>query len=416
MTKICDMTKQHRPWGYHSPTGEPKVDWELQPETLAVRAGLARSGFGETGEALYLTSGFTYASAEEAADSFSGDTDHFVYSRFNNPTVAMFETRLAALEGAEAAMATASGMAAMFASVASVVAKGDRVVASFAMFSSCYVVLSEILPKWGVEVEFVHGNNKADWEKALAKPTKVVFVETPSNPMLEIIDLRMVSELAHNAGAIVIVDNIMASPVLQRPLELGADVVVYSTTKHIDGQGRTLGGAILGSREYMTDHLEQFIRHTGPAMSPFTAWTVLKSLETLTMRVTRMSDSALAIAEFLSKHNLIKQVRYPFLASHPGYEIASAQMSGGGTTIGIELNKSPEEVFEFLNALQVIDISNNLGDSKSLITHPASSTHRRVGEEIRAQMGISDSLVRLSVGLEHPTDLIKDLEQSLGKL
>lgn len=410
------MTKQHRPWGYHSPTGEPKVDWELQPETLAVRAGLARSGFGETGEALYLTSGFTYASAEEAADSFSGDTDHFVYSRFNNPTVAMFETRLAALEGAEAAMATASGMAAMFASVASVVAKGDRVVASFAMFSSCYVVLSEILPKWGVEVEFVHGNNKADWEKALAKPTKVVFVETPSNPMLEIIDLRMVSELAHNAGAIVIVDNIMASPVLQRPLELGADVVVYSTTKHIDGQGRTLGGAILGSREYMTDHLEQFIRHTGPAMSPFTAWTVLKSLETLTMRVTRMSDSALAIAEFLSKHNLIKQVRYPFLASHPGYEIASAQMSGGGTTIGIELNKSPEEVFEFLNALQVIDISNNLGDSKSLITHPASSTHRRVGEEIRAQMGISDSLVRLSVGLEHPTDLIKDLEQSLGKL
>ena len=416
MTKICDMTKQHRPWGYHSPTGEPKVDWELQPETLAVRAGLARSGFGETGEALYLTSGFTYASAEEAADSFSGDTDHFVYSRFNNPTVAMFETRLAALEGAEAAMATASGMAAMFASVASVVAKGDRVVASFAMFSSCYVVLSEILPKWGVEVEFVHGNNKADWEKALAKPTKVVFVETPSNPMLEIIDLRMVSELAHNAGAIVIVDNIMASPVLQRPLELGADVVVYSTTKHIDGQGRTLGGAILGSREYMTDHLEQFIRHTGPAMSPFTAWTVLKSLETLTMRVTRMSDSALAIAEFLSKHNLIKQVRYPYLASHPGYEIASAQMSGGGTTIGIELNKSPEEVFEFLNALQVIDISNNLGDSKSLITHPASSTHRRVGEEIRAQMGISDSLVRLSVGLEHPTDLIKDLEQSLGKL
>ncbi len=416
MTKICIVTKQHRPWGYHSPAGDSQVEWELQPETLAVRAGLARSGFGETGEALFLTSGFTYASAEEAANSFSGDTDHFVYSRFNNPTVAMFESRLAALEGAEAAMATASGMAAMFASVASVVAKGDRVVASFAMFSSCYVVLSEILPKWGVEVEFVHGNKKSDWEKALTKPTKVVFVETPSNPMLEIIDLRMVSELAHNSGAMLIVDNIMASPVLQRPLELGADVVVYSTTKHIDGQGRTLGGAIVGSHEYMANHLEQFIRHTGPAMSPFTAWTVLKSLETLSMRVNRMSDSALAIAEFLSNHNLIRQVRYPFLKSHPGYEIASAQMSGGGTTIGIELNQSPEKVFEFLNALQVIDISNNLGDSKSLITHPASSTHRRVGEEIRAQMGISDSLVRLSVGLEHAIDLIRDLEQSLAKL
>jgi O-succinylhomoserine sulfhydrylase len=410
------MTKQHRPWGYHSPIGEPGVDWQLHPETLAVRAGLARSGFNETGEAMYLTSGFTYSSADEAAAAFSGDTDHFVYSRFNNPTVAMFENRMAALEGAEAAMATASGMAAMFAAVASVVAKGDRVVASFAMFSSCYVVLSEILPKWGVEVEFVHGNDQADWEKALSKPTKVVFVETPSNPMLEIIDLKMVSTLAHNAGAIVIVDNIMASPVLQKPLELGADVVMYSTTKHIDGQGRTLGGIVLGSQDYVSNYLEQFIRHTGPAMSPFTAWTVLKSLETLTMRVNRMNDSAFTIAKFLADHKLIKQIRYPFLAEHPGHEIAKSQMSGGGTTIGIELVQSSADVFKFLNALQVIDISNNLGDSKSLITHPASSTHRRVGEEIRAKMGISDSLVRLSVGLEHPTDLIQDLEQALAKI
>jgi len=410
------MTKQHRPWGYHSPVGDPVVDWKLHPETLAVRAGLARSGFNETGEAMYLTSGFTYSSADEAAAAFSGDTDHFVYSRFNNPTVAMFENRMAALEGAEAAMATASGMAAMFASVASVVAKGDRVVASFAMFSSCYVVLSEILPKWGVEVEFVHGNDQLVWEAALSKPTKVVFVETPSNPMLEIVDLKMVSTLAHNAGAILIVDNIMASPVLQKPLELGADVVMYSTTKHIDGQGRTLGGIVLGSQEYVSNHLEQFIRHTGPAMSPFTAWTVLKSLETLSMRVNRMNDSAFAIAKFLADHKLIKQVRYPFLANHPGHEIAKAQMSGGGTTIGIELVKPTADVFKFLNALQVIDISNNLGDSKSLITHPASSTHRRVGEEIRAKMGISDSLVRLSVGLEHPTDLIQDLEQALAKI
>lgn len=410
------MTKQHRPWGYHSPEGQPKIDWDLHPETLAVRAGLARSGFGETGEALYITSGFTYSSVEEAANSFSGDTDHFVYSRFNNPTVAMFEQRLAALEGAEAAMATASGMAAMFASIASVVAKGDRVVASFAMFSSCYVVLSEILPKWGVEVEFVRGNNQSDWEKALAKPTKLVFIETPSNPMLEIIDLRMVCELAHESGAIVVVDNIMASPVLQKPLELGADVVIYSTTKHIDGQGRTLGGVVLGSREYMSNHLEQFLRHTGPAMSPFTAWTVLKSLETLSMRVNRMTSSAFAIAEYLNSHKHIKQVRYPFLENHPGFEIAKNQMSGGGTTIGIELSKPEDHVFKFLNELQVVDISNNLGDSKSLITHPASSTHRRVGEEIRAQMGISNSLVRLSVGLEHPEDLIKDLEQALSKI
>jgi O-succinylhomoserine sulfhydrylase len=277
-------------------------------------------------------------------------------------------------------------------------------------------VLSEILPRWGVEVEFVHGNELADWEAALSKPTKVVFVETPSNPMLEIIDLKMVSTLAHNAGAILIVDNIMASPVLQKPLEFGADVVVYSTTKHIDGQGRTLGGAILGSKEYVSEYLEQFVRHTGPAMSPFTAWTVLKSLETLSMRVNRMNDSALTIAKFLAEHKLIKQLRYPFLTNHPGHQVALAQMSGGGTTIGIELAVAEPAVFKFLNSLQVIDISNNLGDSKSLITHPASSTHRRVGEEIRAKMGISNSLVRLSVGLEHPTDLIQDLEQALTKI
>jgi O-succinylhomoserine sulfhydrylase len=410
------MSKQNRPWGYHSPAASPKIGWELHPETLAVRAGLARSGFNETAEAMYLTSGFTYSSAAEAAAAFSGDTDHFVYSRFNNPTVAMFENRMAALEGAEAAMATASGMAAMFASVAAVVEKGDRVVASFAMFSSCYVVLSEILPKWGVEVEFVHGNDQAAWEVALNKPAKVVFVETPSNPMLEIIDLKMVSELAHNAGAILIVDNIMASPVLQKPLELGADVVVYSTTKHIDGQGRTLGGVVLGSAAYMTDHLEQFLRHTGPAMSPVTAWTVLKSLETLAMRVNRMNESALTIANFLTNHKLIKQVRHPFLPNHPGYEIAKSQMTGGGTTIGIELTRSASDVFKFLDQLQIIDISNNLGDSKSLITHPASSTHRRVGEEIRAKMGISDSLVRLSVGLEHSADLIQDLDQALNQI
>jgi O-succinylhomoserine sulfhydrylase len=376
---------------------------------------LARSGFGETGEAMYLTSGFTYDSAEQAAAAFADETDHFLYSRFDNPTVAMFERRLAEIEGAEACKATASGMAAMFASVACLVSAGDRVVASMAMFSSCYVVLTEILPKWGVETILVEGNDEAEWAKALAGGAKVVFIESPSNPLMEIVDIRMVSDLAHKVGATVIVDNVMASPVLQSPLKLGADVIMYSATKHIDGQGRVLGGAVLGSEAYINEQLKPFIRHTGPSMSAFNAWVLLKSLETLTMRVERMTSNALAIAEALEAHPKVDSVKYPFLKSHKSYEVAKKQMSGGGSMVAITFNATAEQTFKFMNALQVIDISNNLGDSKSLATHPATTTHKRLGPEVRAKAGITDGTVRLSVGLENVEDLLKDLRQALDK-
>ena len=410
------MTQRNQPWGYQNPGEGQAPDWELHPETTAVRGGLMRSGFGETGEALYLSSGFTYDSAEQAASAFREDTDHFLYSRFDNPTVAMFEQRLAAIEGAEACKATASGMAAMFASVASIVKSGDRVVASLAMFSSCFVVLNEILPKWGVTTVLVEGTNQDDWAAALSEPTAVVFIETPSNPLMEIVDIEMVSKLAHQVGATVIVDNVMASPVLQSPLKLGADVVMYSATKHIDGQGRVLGGAVLGSADYINNTLKPFIRHTGPSMSAFNAWVLLKSLETLTMRVEKMNASAQIIAERLESHPAIKSICYPFLKSHAQHELAKKQMRGGGTTLAIEFALPQEQVFAVMDALRVIDISNNLGDSKSLMTHPASTTHRRLGPETQAKMGITASTVRLSVGLENVDDLLKDLESALNSL
>ena len=400
-------------WGYQPRPEREKPDWEINPQTAAVREGLARSGFGETSEALYLTSGFTYTSAQEALDSFTDETDHFVYSRFHNPTVAMFEKRLAAIEGAEHCVATGSGMAAMFASLACLVEAGDHVVASAAMFSSCHVVITEILPKWGVTFELVKANDKAAWEKALSRPTKAVFIETPSNPLMEIVDIRFVSDLAHKVGATVIVDNVMASPVLQKPLELGADVVMYSATKHIDGQGRVLAGALLGSFSYIYEKLIPFIRHTGPSLSPFSAWVLVKSLETMEMRVMRMSENAQAIAEFLEGRKEIKSVRYPGLASHPDHAVIKKQMKAGGTTIGIEFAGSQKDAFKFMDALRVIDISNNLGDSKTLITHPSSTTHRRLSPAIQAEMGITPSVVRLSVGLEHIDDLLKDITQAL---
>ena len=346
----------------------------------------------------------------------SDEIDHYLYGRFANPTIAMFENRLAALEGAESCIATGSGMSAMFASVACLVEKGDRVVASASMFSSCHVVLTEFLPKWGITTELVKGNNRADWERALSQPTKAVFIETPSNPLMDIVDIKMVSEIAHKVGATVIVDNVMASPIYQKPLELGADVVMYSTTKHIDGQGRVLGGAVLGSAKYITEQFQPFIRHTGPALSPFNAWVMVKSLETMQMRVERMNSNAQAVAEFLEQNAKIKAVRYPGLKSHPQHQLAMNQMHGaGGTTIGIEFKGDKQSAFKFMNALRVIDISNNLGDSKSLITHPASTTHRRLAPEVQADMGITESTLRLSVGLEHESDLIKDLKQALAK-
>ena len=401
-------------WGYHEHPKRREPEWVVHPQTSAVREGLARSGFGETSEALYLNSGFTYTDSQEAADAFTDQTDHFLYSRFHNPTVAMFEKRLAAIEGAEHCVATASGMAAMFASLACIFEAGDHIVASAAMFSSCHVVITEILPKWGVTYELVKANDKAGWEKALSKKVKAVFIETPSNPLLEIVDIRFVSDLAHKVGATVIVDNVMASPVLQKPLELGADVVMYSATKHIDGQGRVLAGAILGSFSYIYEKLIPFVRHTGPTLSAFNAWVLVKSLETMELRVSRMSESAQAIAEFLEGHPKIKSVRYPGLPSHPDFELAKKQMSAGGTTIGIEFAGSQREAFTFMDALCVIDISNNLGDSKSLITHPASTTQRRLSPEDQLKMGITPSVLRLSVGLEHVGDLIKDLDQALS--
>jgi O-succinylhomoserine sulfhydrylase len=326
----------------------------------------------------------------------------------------MFEKRLAAIEGAEHCVATGSGMSAMFASLACIVEAGDHIVASAAMFSSCHVVITEILPKWGITYELVKANDKAAWQKALSKPTKAVFIETPSNPLLEIVDIKFVSDLAHQVGATVIVDNVMASPVLQKPLELGADVVMYSATKHIDGQGRVLAGALLGSFSYIYENLIPFTRHTGPTLSAFNAWVLVKSLETMEMRVTRMSENAQAIAEFLEGRKEIKSVRYPGLSSHPDYEVIKKQMKSGGTTIGIEFAGTQKDAFKFMDSLKVIDISNNLGDSKSLITHPASTTHRRLTPEVQLEMGITPSVLRLSVGLEHIDDLLKDLSQALN--
>jgi len=408
------MTKRTRPWGYQDVFEGEQPNWELHPDTVAVRAGLARSGFGETGEAMYLNSGFTYDSAEMAESAFMEETEHFLYSRFANPTVAMFENRLAALEGAEACFATSTGMSAMFSSVACMVKAGDRIVASASMFSSCYVILTEILPSWGCTTVLVEGNNEADWAAALSEPTKVVFLETPSNPLMEIVDIAMVSKLAHEVGATVIVDNVMASPVMQRPLELGADVVMYSATKHIDGQGRVLGGAVLGSKDYIKKTLLPFTRHTGQSLSPFNAWVLLKSLETMSMRVERMNENALKVAQFLANHPRVESVSYPFLETDKNYATSKKQMTGGGSTVSFKLKGTKDDIFAVMNALTVFDISNNLGDSKSLITHPASTTHKRLTDEVRAKMGVTPNLVRMSIGLENSADLIKDLAAALG--
>ena len=403
------MTSREKPWGYTGGEAKPSKR-EFRPETMAVRGALTRTSFQETSEAVFLNSGFTYDSAEAAAASFAEQQEHHVYSRFSNPTVKMLEDRLAIMEGGEAAIGFASGMAAMFSAVASALHAGDRVVSSPGMFSSCYVVLNEILPRWGIEVVVTPDNSQEAWRGALEPGAKLVFLESPSNPMLDIVDIKLVSELAHGAGATVIVDNVMASPLSQRPLELGADLVMYSLTKHVDGQGRVLGGAVIGSGEFVRGTLRPFARHTGPALSPFNAWVLLKSLETLPMRVSQMCTSAHQIAQKLEGQGVA--TRYPFLDSHPHSELARKQMTQGGSTICLDLG-SKKAAFEFLNRLELIDISNNLGDARSLATHPASTTHHRLGEEIRERMGITDGVVRISIGLEHPEDLITDLELAL---
>lgn len=387
------------------------TDWN--PATIEVRGGLTRSDFDETSEALFLTSGYVYESAEEAEAAFAGESDHFIYSRYGNPTVAMLQERLRLLEGAEAAWATASGMAAVFNALVASLQKGDRVVAARGLFGSCFVILNELLPRFGIDAEFVDGPDPAQWEKALSTPAQAVFFETPSNPMQELIDVAAVAEMAHAAGAVVIVDNVFATPVLQKPLPLGADIVVYSTTKHLDGHGRTLGGAILGSEEFIFEKLQPWMRHTGPSISPFNAWVVLKSLETLSLRVEKQAASALEVGEFLDSHPKVNRVIYPGLDSHPQRELARRQMKLGGTVVTFEINGGTDEAFRMLNSLELIDISNNLGDAKSLATHPATTTHRRLGPEVRQTMGITDGIIRVSVGLEDADDLQRDIEQAL---
>lgn len=386
-------------------------DW--RPDTLAVRSGLARSGFEETAEALYLTSGFVYDSAEAAEAAFSGESDRFVYSRYGNPTTAMLQERLAALEGAEACTATASGMSAVFTALAALLGAGDRVVASRGLFGSCFVILDEILPRWGVETVFVDGPDLEQWRQALSQPTTAVFFESPSNPMQELVDMRAVSDLAHAAGAQVVVDNVFGTPVFSRPLDHGADVVVYSATKHIDGQGRVLGGAILGRREFIDGPVQNLVRHTGPTMSAFNAWVLLKGLETLRLRVEAQAATALELAEVLEAHPKVSRVVHPFLVSHPQHELAKRQMSGGGSVVTFQIDGDKAEAFALMNALRIVDISNNLGDSKSMITHPATTTHRRMSADARAAIGITDGTLRLSVGLEDAGDLVDDVRQAL---
>ena len=381
--------------------------------TNLVRGGLTRSEFNETSEALYMSSGYVYESAEEAEAAFAGDKDRYIYSRYANPTLSMLEERLALLEGAEACATTASGMAAVFAALACQVEAGDYVVASRALFGSCLYIVTDILPRLGVETRVVDGTNLAEWEEALSRKTKCVFLETPTNPTLEIIDLAAVSALAHKVGARVIVDNVFSTPMLQRPLQLGADIVVYSTTKHIDGQGRALGGAILCNKEFHKEFVTPFMRHTGPAMSPFNAWICLKGLETLDLRVRQHCQNALQIARFLEGEETLDRVIYPGLGSHPQHELCKRQMSGASTVVSFELTGGKETAFKFLNALEIIDLSNNLGDAKSLITHPQTTTHQRLSEDEREQLGIGGGLVRLSVGLEDPLDLQDDLGRAL---
>lgn len=391
-----------------------KTDSEIA--TKLVRGGLVRSANQETSEALYMTSGFVYESAEQAAAAFREETDNFVYARYGNPTVSMFEDRLTLLEGAEACKATGTGMAAVFAVMACQLESGDRIVASRALFGACHVILTQTLPKWGIDVELIDGTDLEAWATALQTPTKMVFFESPSNPLLELVDVAAVSEMAHAAGAMVVVDNVFATALHQRPLELGADAVIYSATKHIDGQGRLMGGAVLGDQAFIKDVFTPFYRQTGAAISAFNAWVMLKSLETLSLRIEAQCANAARIATMLAGHKAVKHVRYPGLASHPQYDLACKQMSGFGSIIAFEIDGDEAASYRMLNQLSLIDISNNLGDSKSLACHPYTTTHSSLSDEELALLGISRSHIRLSVGLESGNDLINDIEQALSIL
>ena len=394
-------------------TSDPGDPAGWSPETQLVHGGTLRSAFGETSEALFLTQGFVYTSAEQAEARFKNEDPGFQYSRFANPTVSMFEERLRLLEGAEMARATATGMAAVTAGLLSFLSAGDHIVAARAMFGSCRYIVETLCPRFGIAMTLIDGRDLSAWEAAVKPNTKAFFFETPANPTLDLVDIAAVSAIAKKHGITTVVDNVFATPMLQRPLAHGADVVIYSATKHIDGQGRCLGGAVLGSNKFLTDHLQDFFRQTGPALSPFNAWVMLKSLETLPIRVRQQCANAAVVADHLATARGIGRVIYCGRSDHPQADIARKQMTGGGQVIAFEIEGGKDAAFRFQNALRLVRISNNLGDAKSLITHPATTTHYRIGPEARAELGITDGILRLSVGLEHTDDLIADLDDAL---
>jgi len=392
--------------------GRSRIAWHKATEL--VHSGTLRSQFGETSEAIFLNSGYVYDSAEQAEARFKGDEEGFVYSRYSNPTVAMFEARMCALEGADAARGTASGMAAVAASLLCFLEAGDHVVSARALFGACRYVVEDLLPRYGIESTLVDGRDLNAWEKAVKPNTKAFFFETPTNPVLELVDIEAVSKIAHTANALVVVDNVFATPMLQRPLPLGADIVCYSATKHIDGQGRCLGGVVLGSKAFIDERFHGYFKQTGPSLSPFNAWVLLKGLETLPLRVDRHCASAAAIADFLADRPGVQRVFYPGRSDHPQHQLALKQMDGGGPMVAFEVKGDKKNAFGFMNALSIFKISNNLGDAKSLVTHPATTTHQRLSPEARAELGIFDNTIRLSIGLEDARDLKADLDQALG--
>ena len=389
-----------------------RIAW--QPATKLVHEGTLRSQFGETSEAIFLNSGYIYDSAEQAEARFKGDAEGYVYSRYANPTVAMFEARMCALEGAPAARGTASGMAAVSSSLLCHLQTGDHVVSARALFGSCRYIVEDLLPRYGIETTLVDGRELKAWQAAVKPNTRIFFFETPTNPVLELVDIEGVSKIAKQTGALVVVDNVFATPLLQRPMPLGADIVVYSATKHIDGQGRCLGGVVLGPKEFIEEKLHNFLKHTGPSLSPFNAWVLLKGLETLPVRVERHCASAATIADFLAERPEVTRVFYPGRADHPQAALAKRQMAGGGPMVAFEVKGGKEAAFACMNALEIFKISNNLGDAKSLVTHPATTTHQRLNAEVRAELGIFDNSVRLSIGLEDVGDLMADLDQALA--
>jgi O-succinylhomoserine sulfhydrylase len=386
-----------------------------RPETRLVHSGTLRSQFGETSEALFLTQGFVYDSAEQCEARFKGEDPGFQYSRFSNPNISMFERRMVELEGAQAARATATGMAAVTTAILAPLKAGDHVVAAKAMFGSCRYVVEDLLPRYGIQSTLVDGLDLDQWQKAMRPNTKTCFLESPTNPTLDVLDIGAIAAVAHQGGARLIVDNVFATPIWQSPLKLGADVVVYSATKHIDGQGRCLGGIILSSEAFITEHIHTFVRQTGPSMSPFNAWVLLKGLETLAIRVRQQTETAASVADFLAQHSKISRLIYPGRADHPQAATVKKQMGAGSTLIGFEVKGGKAAAFRFLNALKLSRISNNLGDAKSLVTHPATTTHQRLTPEARAELGISEGFVRYSAGLEHRDDLIEDMQAALEK-